>query len=77
MIRSPQWFARQLAHAQDAMREADKVHTPEELAAAAAALAVDPYAPQAGFDFAPPNAGLISSGQPKPSGLADRDHLGA
>lgn len=40
------WFERQLAHARECLAVADKVHTPEELAAARAALAVDPQSPQ-------------------------------
>lgn len=39
---SPAWHARQLKHAQDCIALADKVHTPEELAAARAALDVKP-----------------------------------
>lgn len=57
-IRTLEWFARQLAHAQAAIREADKVHTPEELAAAEAALAIDPRAPQGSLP-------LPTSAQPK------------
>jgi len=45
--RDDAWFERQLKHAQDCLAVADKVHTPEELAAARAALAVDPAEPQA------------------------------
>ena len=40
------WYARRLAHAQECIAVADKVHTPEELAAARAALDVDPVCPQ-------------------------------
>lgn len=39
-VRDEAWFQRQLAHAQECLAEADKVHTPEELAAARAALDV-------------------------------------
>lgn len=43
---SDAWYARQLKHAQECLAEASKVHTPEELATARAALAVDPVCPQ-------------------------------
>jgi len=45
-VRDDAWHARRLKHAQDCLAVADKVHTPEELAAARAALAVDPNEPQ-------------------------------
>jgi len=37
--RSAAWYARQLAHALACIAEADRQHTPEELASALAALA--------------------------------------
>ena len=70
------WFDRQLAHVRACLAEADRRHTPQELAEAAASLAVSPLAPQQTL-FAPPHAGLIPGGQPEPSGLADREALGA
>ena len=45
------WYQRQLAHALECMAEADKRHTPEEIAAARAALAFDPVSPQNHLDF--------------------------
>jgi hypothetical protein len=36
------WFDRQLAHARECLAQADKIHTPEELAAARAALNLPP-----------------------------------
>lgn len=47
MNRSASWFDRQLAHARQALVEAERQHTPEEVAAAMAALAVGPGEPQA------------------------------
>lgn len=44
--RTEDWYARRLAQAHAWLAEADKKHTPEELAAARAALAVDPVSPQ-------------------------------
>ena len=44
--RSEAWYIRQLAHVRECMAEADRVHTPEEIEAAWAALAVDPVCPQ-------------------------------
>lgn len=73
---SDAWFARQQALCARALAEADRTHTPEEIAAAHAALAVTPRTPQHPL-FAPPHAGLIPGGQPDPSGLADCDSLGA
>ena len=49
--RTDEWYARQLAHALECMAEADKQHTPEEIAAAEAALAVDPRCPQDHLDL--------------------------
>lgn len=46
MHRPPAWFDRQLAHARACIAEADKHHTPEEIAAAEAALAIPPSHPQ-------------------------------
>lgn len=74
--RSDAWFATQEAHCARALAEVDRTHTPEEIAAARAALAVSPAVPQQTL-FAPPHTGLIPGGQPEPSGLADRDPLGA
>ena len=68
--RSAAWHDRQLAHAQACIAEADKQHTPEEIAAAEAALAVDPRCPQETLFNAPPHAGVATSGQPEPCGLA-------
>lgn len=42
MRHSTVWFDRQLAHALACLAEADKHHTPEEIAAAEAALAIPP-----------------------------------
>lgn len=67
---SDAWYARQLKHAQECLAEASKVHTPEELATARAALEIDPVCPQKTLFNAPPHAGLITSGQPEPCGLA-------
>lgn len=57
MNHSDTWFARQLEHAQEAMREAGKQHTAQELAEAEEALAVHPYARQGRLQ-------LIASAQP-------------
>lgn len=46
IYRDDAWCKRQLAHCRDMLAVADKKHTPEELAAARAALAVDPKHPQ-------------------------------
>ena len=46
-VRDDAWHARRLRHAQECLAVADRIHTPEELAAARAALAVDPEEPQA------------------------------
>jgi len=51
MIRTAAWFDRQLEHAREAIAEADKRHTPEELAAAEAALADLPGAPQRSLEL--------------------------
>ena len=44
--RTDDWYARRLAQSKAWLAEADKQHTPEEIAAAEAALAVDPVSPQ-------------------------------
>jgi hypothetical protein len=46
-IRPASWFDRQLAYARACLAEADRRHTPEEIAAAEAALAILPVTPQA------------------------------
>lgn len=46
MIRSESWFRRQDMHALRCIAEADRAHTPEELASAEAALAIAPNHPQ-------------------------------
>ena len=51
MNHSDAWYARQLAHALACIAEADKQHTPEEIVAAEAALAVDPVSPQNDLDL--------------------------
>lgn len=43
---SDAWFSAQASRARAAMAEADKHHTPEEIAVAIAALAVSPDTPQ-------------------------------
>lgn len=63
------WFDRQLAHARECLALADKIHTPEELAAARAALAIAPGQPQQTLFNAAPNAGVATDGQPEPDGL--------
>jgi hypothetical protein len=70
MHRSPAWFDRQLAHARACIAEADKHHTPEEIAAAEAALAIPPSFPQGSMFTAAPHAGVATGGQPEPAGLA-------
>lgn len=75
-IHPPAWHDRQLAHVRRCLAEADKRHSPEEIAAAEAALAVTEAAHQSELFSVPPHAGLISSGQPEPSGLADHGYLG-
>jgi len=47
------WFERQAAHARECLAMADKRHTPEELAAARAALAIAPGEPQPELDLSP------------------------
>ncbi|UGB46972.1 hypothetical protein LQ772_06685 [Frateuria edaphi] len=47
MKRSDAWFDRQLAHVRACLAEADRRHTPEEIAAHEAALAVLSTHPQA------------------------------
>lgn len=44
--RTAAWHDRQLRNAKECIAEADKRHTPEEIAVAQAALDVDPEAPQ-------------------------------
>ncbi|MGA0588825.1 hypothetical protein ACO2Q2_17125 [Dyella sp. KRB-257] len=68
--RSDAWFARQEELCFRALAEADRTHTPEEIAAAHAALAVSPDAPQGSMFTAAPNAGVATGGQPEPAGLA-------
>lgn len=68
--RSDAWFARQQALCARALAEADRIHTPEEIAAAQAALAVSQRAAQAPLFTAAPNAGVATGGQPEPAGLA-------
>lgn len=41
-LRTEAWFERQLSYARACLEEADRTHTPEELAAAHAALATLP-----------------------------------
>jgi len=77
MRRDDQWFARQLAQCRAAIAEADREHSASEIAAAEAALAEPPVARQPSLFTAPPYAGLITSGQPEPSGLAEAAYLGA
>jgi len=50
-IRSDAWFARQRAHALEALQEAQREHSPEEIASAMAALAEPPGCPQAALRF--------------------------
>lgn len=49
--RSDAWFATQEAHCARALAEADRIHTPEEIAAAHAALAVSPETHQEPLPF--------------------------
>lgn len=64
-------------HALDCIAEANKKHTPEEIAAAELAyLSYTPASPQPSLFSAPPNVGLITGGQPEPTGLADRSAVG-
>jgi hypothetical protein len=50
------WFERQLAHVRACLVVADKIHTPEELAAAESALAIPPNARQQSLFTAPVSA---------------------
>jgi hypothetical protein len=68
------WFARRNAQAREWLALASKVHTPEELAAARAALAIAPGEPQHTLFNAAPNAGVATDGQPEPDGLATALH---
>lgn len=68
--RSDVWFARQAELCAHALTEAYRTHTPEEIAAAHAALAVSPDAPQGSMFTAAPHAGVATGGQPEPAGLA-------
>ncbi len=52
-IHSDAWFDRQAAHARACLAIADKIHTPEELAAARAALAIAPDEPQMALPLRP------------------------
>lgn len=63
--RDEAWFQRQLAHCQAALAEADRIHTEEERQAAAEALVVADRPRQAPLFSVPPNAGLITGGQPE------------
>lgn len=47
------WFERQAAHARECLAVADKRHTPEELAAARAALAIPPLDLQPELELRP------------------------
>lgn len=47
------WFDRQLTHARECIALADKVHTPEELAAARAALDLPPLDIQPELELRP------------------------
>jgi len=69
-VRDDAWHARRLRHARECLAVADRMHTSEELAAARAALEVDPKHPQKTLFNAPPHAGVATSGQPEPCGLA-------
>lgn len=69
------WFDRQLAHARACLAEAEREHSPREIEAAWAAL-TDPREAQQPLFHTTPNAGLIPSGQPEPSGLAGVLFLG-
>lgn len=62
----------QLARCRAAIEYADKPKTPEELTAAEMALAERPSHPQQSLFSVPSNAGLITGGQPEPSGLTGR-----
>lgn len=48
------WFDRQLAHARECIAQADKIHTPEELAAARSALSMAPADPQPSLPLSTP-----------------------
>jgi hypothetical protein len=61
------WYARRLAHALQCLAVADRVHTPEELAAARAALAVDPQEPQHTLFNAPPSRESCPGDKPRPA----------
>lgn len=58
-------------HLRECLSEADKQHTPEEILAAELALSEAPCAPQPSLFAAPPNAGLITGGQPETPVLAE------
>lgn len=70
MKRSDAWFARQAELCARALAEADREHTPDEIAAAEAALAVTRGTPQSTLFTAAPHAGVATGGQPEPAGLA-------
>lgn len=59
-------------HVLECIAEADKRHTPEEIAALELAYLSESCGPQPSLFSAPPNAGLISGGQPETPRLADR-----
>ena len=76
MTRSEAWFKNSIANLRRAVAEADKEHTPDEITAAEMALATPRAARQPSLFSGPPNAGLITGGQPEPTGLAVRGHVG-
>lgn len=61
------WFERQAAHARECIAVADKRHTPEELAAARAALAIAPDEPQHALFNAPPSRESCPGDKPRPA----------
>lgn len=64
-------------HLRECLAEAEKKHTPEEIFELELAyLSCRPASPQRSLFSAPPNAGLITSGQPEPTGLAERSSVG-
>jgi len=69
------WFERRNAQAREWLALASKIHTPEELAAARAALAIAPGEPQQPLFNAAPHVGVATGGQPEPDGLAPAPHL--
>lgn len=71
------WFERRNAQAREWLAMASKIHTPEELAAARAALAIAPGEPQQHLFNAAPNAGVATDGQPEPDGLVPALYRGS